>query len=169
MAVAVGLVAFGSASCTKGQTAAWFAARELGSSERDPKPYMRTSMDHPNPGVAQTTTGFWCDEFAAEMLRRAGIAVPDDEHEPGDLADVYPLASPPWRPGDLVFVSYDSSRPQQVWDHVGILLRADGDHLWVVDGNWSNGERWPSGKTVSGVVLNERWVGDGSVSEIRRP
>jgi hypothetical protein len=168
--VAVCVAAFAASSCTRNDAAAFFAARELGADETRPEPYMTSSgfEDHPNPAVRQASVGFWCDEFAAAMLNRAGIH-PNTTGEPQGLAEQYPIAEAPYRPGDLVFVTYNPARVEQRYDHVGILQRADGDHLWVVDGNWPTGRYKPNGRALSGVVLNERWVGDGSVTEIRRP
>jgi hypothetical protein len=168
--LAVATLGFGLAGCTRGEATTWWGTRELGATELDPQPYMISAglADHPNPGVRMTSIGFWCDEFVVEMMRRAGHQVASNG-EPQGLAEQFPLAAPPWQPGDLVFVTYNASRPQQRYDHVGILQHADGDHLWVLDGNWPTGQYKANGKALSGVVLNERWVGDGAVTEVRRP
>lgn len=157
VALAAVAVAASLSGCTSGQKLSWWASREIGKTEKAPEPYMRQ-------GNAAPGTGFWCDEFVEAMFVRAGIPLPRRTGGPLDFAD-YPLASPPYQPGDLVFVTLGG---RDRYDHVGILQRAEGDHLWVVDGNWPTGEFYPSGKPRAGVVLNERWVGDGAVTEIRR-
>lgn len=143
-------VLFVSSACTKGQTAVFFAEKELGSNVLNPKPYMyEDDLRYP---------GFWCDEFATAMLRKAGITVNNKQGSPVALAAQFPKVEGPYLPGDLVFV-YRSNEP---YSHMGILQKAEGDHLWVIEGNWlSDG--------VPSVVLNERWIGDGNVSEVHRP
>jgi hypothetical protein len=156
------------AACTPGEATAWHAHQELGANELQPRAYMSAgASSHPNPGIRESAQrlGFWCDEFAGEMLRRAGHH-PVVTGDPASLARQYPLATPPYQPGDLVFVTFAG---RDLHDHVGILSHADGDHLWVLDGNWPTGLRTASGKSVQGVVLNERHVGDGAVTELRRP
>lgn len=159
------LSTLGLSSCTPNIRLSEFAQAELGQTEANPQPYMYSALKHPNPAL-NNQLGFWCDEFVVAMLAKTDRTVSPYAGDPSDLAHAFPLAEPPYQAGDLVFVSFYGT---QKYDHVGILTRAEGDHLWTVEGNYPTGAYKENGKSLNGVVLNERWVGDGAVSEIRRP